>query len=352
MSDMQNGIVVSSRVRLARNYHDLPFSNQDRPENAQACITRAKQAFESRISESVDPQASQASGQDPDAYTLYTLRLMNATNRMALVEQHLISRDLLQNAQIGAALVKGDETVSIMINEEDHLRIQAMRSGMQLEQAATLAFEAEEALQKECAFSFDHQWGYLTACPTNTGTGMRASLMLHLPLLTFFKQMGNVTQSVAKLGLTIRGIYGEGSEALGDLYQVSNQVTLGRTEKEIIDAVMAVGSQLIDMEQALRERTLKEAQLAVQDRVFRSYGLLRYAREMNAKEFMENWSKLRLGSSLSVLPVPLAVADELLTIAQDAHAKRYRLSHNPGLSTDQARSEIIRFHLNPTPQEV
>lgn len=350
MSDIQNDIVVSSRVRLARNYHDLPFCNLDRPENAQACVTRVKQAFQANLSESVDPQGSQ--GPSSGAYTLYTLRLMNATNRMALVERHLVSRDLLQNSQIGAALIKGDQSVSIMINEEDHLRIQAMRSGLRLEEAAAQAFEVEEALQKQCAFCFDTQWGYLTACPTNTGTGMRASLMLHLPLLTFFKQMGNVTQSVAKLGLTIRGIYGEGSEALGDLYQVSNQVTLGRTEKEIIDAVIAVGAQLIDMEQALRARAAKEAALGLQDRVFRSYGLLRYAREMDAKEFMEHWSKLRLGSALALLPVPLAVADELLTIAQDAHAKRYRLSRNPSLSTDQARSEIIRFHLNPTPQEV
>lgn len=352
MSDIQNEIVVSSRVRLARNYHDLPFSNLESPDNALICITRARQAFENRVSAAPAPHGAGAPAGNPDAYTLYTLRLMNSTNRMALVEQHLISRDLLQNSQIGAALIRGDQTVSIMVNEEDHLRIQAMLTGLQLEEAASRAFEAEEALQKECAFSFDHQWGYLTACPTNTGTGMRASLMLHLPMLTFFKQMGNVTQSVAKLGLTIRGIYGEGSEALGDLYQVSNQVTLGRTEKEIIDGVIAVGTQLIDMEQALRQRAATEASLSLQDRVFRSYGLLRYARQMDAKEFMEHWSKLRLGCALSLLPVPLSVVDNLLTIAQDAHAKRYRTANNSGLSTDQARSEIIRSHLNPTPQEV
>ncbi|NLV59923.1 MAG: protein arginine kinase [Clostridiales bacterium] len=352
MKDIQNGIVVTSRVRLARNYHDLPFSNLENPDNAQTCINRAKLAFEGRVSAATVPQNPVSPSQSPEAYTLYTLKTMNSTSRMALVEQHLISRDLLQNSQIGAALIRGDQTISIMINEEDHLRIQAMLSGLQLQEAASQAFEAEETLEKQCAFSFDHQWGYLTACPTNTGTGMRASLMLHLPMLTFFKQMGNVTQSVAKLGLTIRGIYGEGSEALGDLYQVSNQVTLGRTEKEIIDGVIAVGTQLIDMEQSLRQRAVAEASLSLQDRVLRSYGLLRYARQMDANEFMEHWSKLRLGCALSLLPVPLSVADSLLTIAQDAHAKRYRANKNPSLSTDQARSEIIRSHLNPTPQEV
>lgn len=161
-------------------------------------------------------------------------------------------------AETGAALIRQDRRVSVMINEEDHLRIQAIGSGLDLETAANVAFGVEGRLEAVCTFSFDPQLGYLTSCPTNTGTGMRASVMLHLPMLTRYKQMGNVNQSVAKLGLTTRGIYGEGSEALGDLYQVSNQVTLGRTEEEIIEAVTAVVRQLIDMELSLRARCLKE----------------------------------------------------------------------------------------------
>ncbi len=337
MSDSQSAIVVSSRVRLARNYHDLPFSNLDSPDNALSCVNRAKEALMQ---------------EETPSYQLHTLRHMSATSRMSLVEQHLISRDLLQSSQVSAVLVRLDEAVSVMVNEEDHLRIQAMLPGIRLDEAADIAFAVEQQLEKACAFSFDPQWGYLTACPTNTGTGMRASLMLHLPLLTFFKQMGNVTQSVAKLGLTIRGIYGEGSEALGDLYQVSNQVTLGRTETEIIQSVMAVGKQLIDMEQTLRTRSETEAALTLQDKVFRSYGMLRYARQMDSKEFIEHWSHLRLGATLGLLPVDLCVADELLTIAQDAHTKQYRSAHCAGLSTDQARAQIIRNKLNPTPQEV
>ena len=209
-----------------------------------------------------------------------------------------------------------------MINEEDHLRIQAMLDGLALPDAAKLAFSVEEKLATVCDFSFDNQLGYLTACPTNTGTGMRASLMLHLPMLTRCKQMGNVTQSVAKLGLTIRGIYGEGSEALGDLYQVSNQVTLGRTEEELIEAVTAVGRQLIEMENALRQHAASDG-LDLQDGVWRSYGALRYAKQMNDAEFMSHWSNLRLGIATGILNVPLSVADDLLTLAQDAH-ERYR----------------------------
>lgn len=325
-------VVVSGRVRLARNYHDLPFSNLKNPENASVCIRRACEAMEREAQE----------------YTLYSLEEMSRVEQLKLVESHLISKDLLNHAEIGAALIRFDRHVSIMINEEDHLRIQAIGSGCDLESTAREAFQAEEALESVCTFSFDPQLGYLTACPTNTGTGMRASLMMHLPMLTRHKQMGNVNQTVAKLGLTIRGIYGEGSEALGDLYQVSNQVTLGRTEEEILEAVTAVGKKLIDMETALRERDSKEASQELQDRLWRSYGLLSYARRMDEKEFMQHWSHLRLGAGMGLLPVSLPCADELLTIAQNAHARRYAEERNPSLSPDEARCEIVRNTLQTT----
>ena len=330
MSERDTQIVVSSRVRLARNYFDLPFSNLDNPGNAKLCIERAGKGLES--------------DHTGEPYTLYQLKDMNKLDQLSLMERHLISRDLLQHSDVGAAIIRSDRNISVMVNEEDHLRIQAMQAGFALPDAATMAFEAEDQLSAVCDFSFDRQLGYLTACPTNTGTGMRASLMLHLPLLTRCKQMGNVTQTVAKLGLTIRGIYGEGSEALGDLYQVSNQVTLGRTEEEIIEAVSAVGQQLIDMENALRVRNERES-LDLEDGVWRSYGTLTHARQMDASEFMRHWSNLRLGSAQGFLPVSLTVADELLTIAQDAHAKKFKHSDANLISTDQARCVIIQAKL-------
>ena len=330
MNTPNTQIVVSSRVRLARNYHDLPFCTQDNEENAALCVSRAKLAFES------DPK---------DGYRFYSLREMNKMDQLSLMEQHLISRDLLQHSNVGAALIREDEHVSVMVNEEDHLRIQAMLEGLSLSDAAKLAFETEDQLAAVCDFSFDAQLGYLTACPTNTGTGMRASLMLHLPMLTHYKQMGNVTQSVAKVGLTIRGIYGEGSEALGNLYQVSNQVTLGRTEEEIVEAVTAVGQQLIDMENMLRLRGEKE-NLDLEDAIWRSYGTLRFARQMASGEFMKHWSNLRLGAATGILPVTLATADELLTVAQDAHAKKLKYSNADLTSTDQARCVVIQAKLN------
>lgn len=330
MTENLNSVAVSCRVRLARNYYDLPFSNIDRPENANLCVDRALKALK-------DDE-----GKNP--FSLYRLKDMNKIDQLSLMEQHLISRDLLTHSDVGAALIRSDNHVSVMVNEEDHIRIQAMLDGLALSGAADIAFGTEEKLASVCDFSFDNQLGYLTACPTNTGTGMRASLMLHLPLLTRYKQMGNVSQSVAKLGLTIRGIYGEGSEALGDLYQVSNQVTLGRTEKEIIEAVTAVGKQLIDMENTLRHRGEQET-LDLEDGVWRSYGALTYARQMDADEFMQHWSNLRLGVAMGLLSVPLSTVDELLSSAQDAHAKKFKHAHADLLSTDQARCVIIQAKL-------
>ena len=326
MSDSAVNVVVSSRVRLARNYFDLPFLNWNRPENARLCIERA--------------QAALCGGEEN--YDLYLMRDLPDVERLKLVEKHLISRDLVERAETGAALIRQDRRVSVMINEEDHLRIQAIGSGLDLETAANVAFGVEGRLEAVCTFSFDPQLGYLTSCPTNTGTGIRASVMLHLPMLTRYKQMGNVNQSVAKLGLTTRGIYGEGSEALGDLYQVSNQVTLGRTEEEIIEAVTAVVRQLIDMELSLRARCLKEQPMDLRDALLRSYGLLRYALRMDEKEFMLHWSHLRLGAAMGLLPVSLAAADDLLTVAQDAHARRYAQETAPGEEADAARCDIIR----------
>ena len=322
----RDAVIVSGRVRLARNYHDLPFSTLKSEENAQLCISRAREAME----------------RETEEYTLYQMNEMPQVERLKLVERHLISRDLLKHAQVGAALIRSDRRVSIMVNEEDHLRIQAIVSGLDLETAAQEAFQAEEALEAVCTFSFDPQLGFLTSCPTNTGTGMRASVMMHLPLLTRCKQMGTVNQSVAKLGLTIRGIYGEGSEALGDLYQVSNQVTLGRTEEEIIEAVTAVGKQLIGMETNMRERMFKAKRLEWEDALWRSFGMMKYARRMDEKEFMQHWSHLRLGVSMGLLKPPLSVVDELLTIAQNAHVRRYAEQMEDGVTVEAARCDLIR----------
>ena len=242
-------------------------------------------------------------------------------------------------------LLKADDSLSIMMNEDDHLRIQAVRPGMDLLSAASSCFRVDDALSRQVAFAFDKQLGYLTACPTNTGTGMRASLKVHLPMLTMSKQMGNVGQLVAKVGLTIRGVFGEGSEALGNIYQVSNQVTLGRTEQELIAAVTAVGHQLQDMERQLREKAMAEGRTPLEDSVFRAWGIMKYARVMPLNEFYKHYSGVRLGAALGLLPVELAALDQMLEQVQDAHLCAYAEENLAGAALDEARAARIRSML-------
>lgn len=329
---MEHQIVVSSRVRLARNYEDLPFDVANRPESAKMCIARTTNAL-------------QLSGAGAD-FSLIRLAALSENERIALEESHLISRDLLRSPETAAVMVAADETLSIMMNEEDHLRIQSVQPGMNLLAAAARCFYVEDALSRQVRFAFDSQLGYLTACPTNTGTGMRASLLLHLPMLTLCKQMGNVGQIVAKVGLTIRGVYGEGAEALGNLYQVSNQVTLGRTEQEIISTVTAVGHQLIDMELALRRKSLDTGRVPLEDTIWRAWGVMNHARLMPMDEFYKHWSNVRLGAAMRLLPVAVPVLDAMLDQVQDAHLRAYADEEPDTGSLHQLRAERIRGMLS------
>lgn len=323
-------IVVSSRVRLARNLEDLPFGSRITPEQSEQCVQRTLEALRGLN----------------DIYTFYPLRGMEENDRRALVESHLISPDLLKNEENAAVLIRQDEAISVMMNEEDHLRIQGFAPGTNLNAAAQNVFAIEDALQQRLSFAFDPQLGYLTACPTNIGTGMRASMMLHLPMLTILKQMGKVSQLAAKIGLTIRGIYGEGSEAQGHLYQLSNQVTLGRTEKEIADMVGALAGQIADMEQALREKTQQRDPVAFEDQLWRAWGLCLNARKMGLKEFMVHWSNLRLGADMGLLPLSVAACDRLLTLAQPAHVRKAAGGEMEQNDIDAYRTEIIRRAIN------
>ena len=326
-----NPTILSSRVRLARNYQDLPFDVAGKPDCAAMCVARTAGAL-------------RLSGND-EGFELLHLKDMGDVQRRSLAECHLISRDLMRNPDVAAVLLNQQDAVSVMMNEEDHLRIQAIRDGMALQEAADACFRVDDALSRQVSFAFDEQLGYLTACPTNTGTGMRASLLIHLPMLTLLKQMGSVGQIVAKVGLTIRGVYGEGAEALGNLYQVSNQVTLGRTEQELISAVTAVGHQLTDMELALRDKTLSTGRSALEDTVYRGLGLMKYARCMPLEEFFRHWSGVRLGAAMGLVPVSLSALDALLLQVQPANLQAMTESAATGRELDEKRAQCVRAAL-------
>ena len=319
-------VIVSSRVRLARNSEDLPFQEKMTAGQAAECAARTLAALR----------------ETPESYRYVTLSAASAQDKTALQESHLISADLMRREDIGAALIRADERLSVMMNEEDHLRLQAIFPGESLDQAAQAVFAVEEAVQANFAFAFDEQLGYLTACPTNTGTGMRASALLHLPMLRLLKQMGKVNQLAAKLGLTLRGVYGEGSEARGCLYLMSNQATLGQSEQELLQSVSAMARKLAEMEDALRARAMERRDISLEDQIFRAYGLCANARRMPIGEFMAHWSSLRLGAALGLLPLTTAQCDALLTAAQPAHVECSAGRRLTAQEQDEERSRVIR----------
>ena len=298
----EQDVVISSRVRLSRNYEDLPFSPKLTREYAEEVIERTSEAV--------------FNTESGGAFTLLRMGEMEEDARSRLVEHHLISYDLLKFVSRSAAMVSSAGTVTVMLNEEDHVRFQGLLPGLQLERSAEMAMKLDEALGKRYPFAFDSQWGFLTSSPANIGTGMRASAILHLPAIAAGGEMGAVMQTVAKLGVTMRGLYGEGSEARGNLYQLSNQTTLGRSEEDIIRALSAAIGQIVAHERSMREDAEKRDMLQLQDSLMRSWGELMYARLINVKEFMRRYSDIRYAASMGYIHAPLPGLDILMMDVQ------------------------------------
>jgi protein arginine kinase len=289
-SDKWPNIVISSRVRVARNIAGIPFPHlldQDR-------------------SEEVIHAVRLALGNEEAKDTLGDLELsmlgeLSQVERQILVEKHLISPEFINNHQSKAVVLRDDEVISIMVNEEDHLRLQCLLPGLQLKEAWEIINRVDDALEKTLDYAFSEKLGYLTACPTNVGTGLRASIMLHLPGLKITKQLGVVLNAINKLGLTVRGLYGEGTEAQGDLFQISNQITLGQTEEEIISNLLASTKHILTQEQAARNALYQQRRYVIEDRVYRAFGTLRYARLLTSEDAMRLISDLRLGLDLNII---------------------------------------------------
>ena len=319
----EQDVVISSRVRLSRNYDDLPFSPKLTKEYAEEVIERTSDAV--------------FNGENGHAFSLLRMSEMEQDARSRLVEHHLISYDLLKFTSRSAAMVSSAGTITVMCNEEDHVRFQGMLPGLQLERSAEMALRLDEQVGDKYPFAFDSQWGFLTACPANTGTGMRCSVVLHLPALSSGGQMGAVMQAVAKLGLTIRGLYGEGSEARGHLYQLSNQATLGRSEEDVVRSLAAATEQIVGHERAMREAAEKKDMMQLQDTLLRSWGELMYARLMSTKEFMRRYSDIRYAASRGYLHAPLPGLDVLMMDVQPGS-----LGVRAGKLIGEREAEILR----------
>lgn len=296
----EQDVVISSRVRISRNYDDLPFSPRMTDEYAQEVIDRTSEAV--------------FGGENGDAYTLFRMSDMEQDARTRLVEHHLISFDLLKYVKRSAAMISSAGTISVMLNEEDHVRFQGMLPGLQLERSADMALRLEDQVGRSYPFAFDQQLGYLTAYPASVGTGMRCSVVLHLPALSRAGQIGAVMQAVGKLGLSIRGLYGD--DARGHLYQLSNQATLGRAEEDVVRSLAVCAEQVVGHERAMREDAEKKDMLELQDRLLRSWGQLMYARLMPIDEFMKCYSDIRYAASMGYLHAPLPALDAIMMDVQ------------------------------------
>lgn len=274
-------VVISSRVRLARNIKNIKFPRLAKEEEL-------KNVLEMFKTNKIDKN-------------LHFIKLsdLDTVMQSSLVEKHIISTDLLK-ASFGGILLNDDENIAIMINEEDHLRIQVMKPGFNLEDALEDALELDDKISEKIEYSFDEKYGFLTACPTNTGTGLRASVMLHLPALRITGKIDRVLDVVNKVNLNVRGVYGEGSEAVGDLYQVSNKTSLGLTEEEIVNNVEGIVKKLVEQERKAREY-LKKQGLDFEDKVYRAYGSLVYAKKLSYLECAKLISIVRLGINMGII---------------------------------------------------
>ena len=271
---------------------------------------------------------------------------MKPNEKRVLVEKHLISPHLAEETKHGAVLLSNDESISIMINEEDHLRIQCLFSGFQLSEGLVLAGGIDDWIEEKVHYAFDEKHGYLTSCPTNVGTGLRASVMMHLPALVMAQQLNRILPAINQLGLVVRGIYGEGSEALGNLFQISNQITLGKSEEDIVEDLRGVVMQLIQQERAARQMLLQSSKLQLEDRVYRSYGMLAYSRIIESKEAAQRLSDVRLGIDLGLIKgISGNILNELMILTQPGFLQQFAGETLSPDQRDERRATLIRGRL-------
>ncbi|MAT68863.1 MAG: protein arginine kinase [Planctomycetaceae bacterium] len=338
-SGPESDIVVSSRVRLARNLADFPF------------ISRTTEADRAAIEKILHGrlQEMQDSGRAPADLIYVDVGDLPELDRQFLVERQLISREHAESEGARAVAIDRAEQFSVMINEEDHLRIQVMHSGLDLQSALEQASTIDDMIEEQVTYAFSDRLGYLTACPTNVGTGLRVSVMLHLPALVITRQIEKVFKSLQKINLAVRGLYGEGSQATGDFYQISNQLTLGETEQELAKKVADVVPVLIEYERQARSFLVRESHETLHDRVSRAFGILRTAQTITSEETMHLLSSVRMGINLGLIGNDLKITtiNKLLIHTQPAHLQKLA-----GMELDQTdrnveRAAYLRQHLDP-----
>lgn len=325
-------IVMSSRIRLARNLASNNFTNKAGKKDLEAIFT----TFENAVG-----KINLFKGA-----TLFRMGDLDQVDRQMLVERHLMSHEHASNPDGKGLLISGEEVISIMVNEEDHLRIQVMRSGLNLTEGWDMINAMDDALSKELEFAFTPSWGYLTACPTNTGTAMRGSVMMHLPALVMTKQINKVLAAISKLSFASRGFYGEGTQASGNFYQISNQVSLGHSEEDIIQNINGLIRQVIEQEEQARQALLVQNKPMLEDKICRSWGVLKTARIISSQEAIELFSMVRLGVDMGILKhVAHKAINEMFIMIQPAHLQKVEGKKLNAFERDTKRAAVIRQKL-------
>jgi len=341
------GVVLSTRIRLARNLQGHAFGPRARVNDREAVLEQIRRAMD---------KVELLTGS-----TLLALPDLDHRSRGMLLERRLASRELLGDVKVGpsratAVLLAAQDPLSVMVNEEDHLRLQGLVSGLRLKEAWDQVDCLDEELGQELPFAYHHEFGFLTSCPTNVGSGLRASVLVHLPGLVLTKEIGKVLQGLGQVGLTFRGLYGEGSEVVGNFFQLSNQTTLGKSEEELVEHLDKIVRQVIQYEDQARQVLLRDAPQVTEDKIWRAYGLLQYARSLPFEELMNLLSGIRLGVGLKLLPeLRVYTLNKLMIFTQTAHLEQAAgRDLSPG-ECDAHRAAYVRSVLSKegpaTPEE-
>ncbi len=330
-SGKESDVVLSTRVRMARNLKDMPFPSHMSEKEAEMVLEKIEQVVPSL------------------GYGLKFLRLKDMDNitKLSLIEKHLVSPDLaMDKDHTGAIIINDEENICIMVNEEDHIRIQVWSAGLELENTLALASEIDDKLEKLVNYAFSDKYGYLTACPTNVGTGMRASIMVHLPALTLTGNVKKVLDATNNFGMNIRGVYGEGSKPQGEIYQISNKQSLGISEKEIIKNMKAITDKIVEQERLARKYIGKE-QIELEDRIYRDFGILSNARKISSDEAKELLSYVKLGTDMGIIKeLNDLKVNELILYNKPANLQKRVGKNLDSYERDIKRAEVIREIIN------
>lgn len=333
-SGPESDIVISSRIRLARNLAEYPFIRK--------CSTQDRKAIANLVSKRVEANILS------DSVEFLGIDRLSDLDRQFLMERQIISRELSDGEGARGVIVDRNERFSVMINEEDHLRIQVMQSGLDLTEAWDRINKIDDQIESVLTYAFHDPIGYLTACPTNLGTGLRVSVMVHLPALVITKQIEKVFRSLQKINIAVRGLFGEGSQFSGDFFQISNQITLGKTEAELIDQVTTVVPTVIAYERKARDFLVNESQHELHDEVSRALGILRTAKKISSEETMHHLSKVRMGVNLGLVNgVTIPTVNKLFIHTQPAHLQKIRGQKLGTTDRNIERADYIQQHLIP-----